>query len=298
MASRRGSDPTFCEGRASPSGGALFLERREYMSISAKTALARPDLPIQKPGVSQASSARRGYVICAEPRSGSNLLCQALASTGRLGRPLDYFHAAGLRAKGWSDYPAAPERQLDMLLAHGVTPNGVYGFKLFSVRFDAISGLGWAERLPALHFVHLGRLDLLGQAISDLRSAQTGQYRAGAPPAAPPRYDRRAIARRLAMLARGEARWRAYFARNGIAPLQLRYEEVAANPQAAVEAVAALVGVAEPVRIDPARIEVRVQRDALSDDWRARFLAEARELDRLDSLNRRARDVVRRLVRA
>lgn len=265
-------------------------------SISGETGLARAPLPIQKPGVSRVTSATRGYVICGEPRSGSNLLCQALASTGLLGRPLDYFHAAGLRAKGWSDYPAERERQLDMLLSHGATPNGVYGFKLFSVRFDAISGLGWADRLPALHFVHLERLDLLGQAISDLRSCQTGQYRAGSAPCATARYDRRAIARRLAMLARGQARWRAYFARNGIAPLHLRYEEVAADPQAAAEAVAALVGVTEPVRVDPAGIEVKVQRDRLSEDWRARFLAEARDLDRLDSLSRRVRDVARALA--
>ncbi|MGP8122502.1 MAG: Stf0 family sulfotransferase [Xanthobacteraceae bacterium] len=40
----------------------------------------------------QEKLADRGYAICTMPRSGSNFLCQLLASSGCLGRPLEYFN--------------------------------------------------------------------------------------------------------------------------------------------------------------------------------------------------------------
>src|SRR6201991_2549603 len=35
----------------------------------------------------------RSYLVCATPRSGSTLLCEALKSTGVAGRPEEYFEA-------------------------------------------------------------------------------------------------------------------------------------------------------------------------------------------------------------
>ncbi|MGZ5376146.1 MAG: Stf0 family sulfotransferase, partial [Solirubrobacterales bacterium] len=40
----------------------------------------------------------RSYLVCATPRSGSTLLCEALKSTGVAGRPEEYFEA--LRQSG------------------------------------------------------------------------------------------------------------------------------------------------------------------------------------------------------
>jgi trehalose 2-sulfotransferase len=35
----------------------------------------------------------RSYLVCATPRSGSTLVCQALKGTGVAGRPEEYFEA-------------------------------------------------------------------------------------------------------------------------------------------------------------------------------------------------------------
>jgi LPS sulfotransferase NodH len=51
----------------------------------------------------------KGYAICATPRSGSNFLSQLLESTGRLGRPLEYFNGPARRELTWPDYPEAAE---------------------------------------------------------------------------------------------------------------------------------------------------------------------------------------------
>src|SRR5215207_8545306 len=44
------------------------------------------------------ADAKRSYLVCATPRSGSTLLCEALKSTGVAGVPAEYFEA--LRTTG------------------------------------------------------------------------------------------------------------------------------------------------------------------------------------------------------
>jgi len=64
---------------------------------------------------------RRGYAICTHPRAGSNLLCQYLASTDRLGYPLEYFNGPGRRALGMPDFPDDPPHQAELILRRGAT---------------------------------------------------------------------------------------------------------------------------------------------------------------------------------
>src|SRR5579863_2506138 len=128
----------------------------------------------------------RGYAICGERRSGSNFLCSLLASTGMLGVPTEYFCAEAMHRRGIPDYPADPEGQLQTILKLGATPNGIYGLKLHSVEFDAVKGTRWPERLPLLSFVHLDRLDVLGQALSWVRASQTDQWTSFHTPGAEP----------------------------------------------------------------------------------------------------------------
>lgn len=239
-----------------------------------------------------ATAAPRGYVICTEHRSGSTFLCQLLQSTGVLGRPREYF-ADSLLGRRLDRDPEA----LGELLAQSSTPNGVYGAKIITQQFDTTLRSRWAERLPGLHLVHLTRRDLLGQAISCVRALQTDQYLARAVARGEPEYDAALIAGHLARLADNEARWRRYFARNGLAPLWLVYEDVAAEPSRAVAAVAALVGLTEAAVIDPAALSVTVQRDPVSEAWRARFIADAGDLARLDHRHGAWRIWLRRFAR-
>jgi trehalose 2-sulfotransferase len=102
------------------------------------------------------------YLVCATPRSGSTLLCQALAQTGVAGRPEEYFEAlrqSGLprRPHEYFDpdrhaniverlafrempdgdarpnplwHPETYDRYLTWAREEGTTPNGVFGAKL------------------------------------------------------------------------------------------------------------------------------------------------------------------------
>jgi LPS sulfotransferase NodH len=123
--------------------------------------------------------------------------------------------------------------------------------------------------------VHLERRDVLGQAISLVRALQTSQFRAHHTPQGEPRYDRAAINDWMVNLIRDQARWRFHFVRNGIEPVRLVYEDVIADPGGAVRAVVEALGLGGAFTADLSRIQVTVQRDAINEAWRRRFLAEA-----------------------
>jgi LPS sulfotransferase NodH len=222
---------------------------------------------------------KAGYVICTDERSGSNLLCHHLESTNVLGRPGEAFKYAAAVAR----LRRAGASGLFDHLKPATTPNGVYGFKLFSGHFDFISGTDWLERLPGLRFVYLERLDLLGQAISLVKATQTGSYRASVTPIAEPFYDRAAIAFALRRLTLAHARWKIFFATNDLCPLRLSYEEVCDDPMAAVRAIAEGLGL-DVAGVASSAPAMRVQRDAVSDAWRERYVEEAGSLRSLAPL--------------
>lgn len=217
----------------------------------------------------------RGYAICTTQRSGSNYLCELLSSTGVLGKPLDYFNAVGRRAKGWDDYPDDTERQLEMIVSQGSTPNAVYGCKVFALHLNVLSGLHWSTRLPGLRRVFLHRDGLLDQAISLVVAKQTDQWRSSTAPSRAATYDAPAIQREMAGLADDNARWQRYFAENGLRPLVLAYDALVAEPEVAVRAVASLMAIEGPATIDPSLLTVGIQRTDRNLEWRRRFLRES-----------------------
>jgi LPS sulfotransferase NodH len=96
--------------------------------------------------IERANPASRGYAICTSGRSGSNLLCQYLSSTGMLGNPLEYFNGSGRRLLGYPEYPEDPAKQIDWILTEGATPNGIYGLKIFPAQVEQIEkSIRWAE---------------------------------------------------------------------------------------------------------------------------------------------------------
>jgi trehalose 2-sulfotransferase len=130
----------------------------------------------------------RSYIVCATPRSGSTLVCQALSETGVAGRPEEYFEALlhsgrprepeeyfhgvddrsildhlGERAVGRDSRPRSPlwsrtayDRYLDWVFEAGTTPNGVFAAKLMWGYFgDFVSLL---RNVPAYRDLPLAEL--------------------------------------------------------------------------------------------------------------------------------------------
>jgi LPS sulfotransferase NodH len=138
----------------------------------------------------------RSYLVCATPRSGSTLVCQALKETGIAGRPEEYFEALlqsgrprrpeqyfigvddesildQLQQLGRSDEapPRSPlwsrsayDRYLEWVLEAGTTDNGVFGAKLMWGYFGDFVSL--VRNIPEYRDTPLA--ELLPQVFPDL----------------------------------------------------------------------------------------------------------------------------------
>ncbi|MBV8848649.1 MAG: hypothetical protein JOZ16_03595 [Methylobacteriaceae bacterium] len=226
----------------------------------------------------------RGYAICTLPRSGSNYLCEVLGSTGVLGRPKEYFNAEGRRRYDDPAYPDDPHEQIERILTMGATPNGVYALKLFPTLFDSVvPHFALTKVLPDLRFVRLRRRDILDHAISYVKATQTQAYRSTDEAVSATSYDPATIQSSIGQICQWSARWDMFFARTGLQPVEITYEDLLGDPQAAADRVAKLMDVRPPLKIDFYKIPLRIQRDQESADWRERFRRECGDPNYIDS---------------
>lgn len=207
-----------------------------------------------------------------------------------------------MRRVGSPEYPLDFAGQVAAALRDGCTANGVFGVKLFAAQFDKY-GRELFDRLGDPLPIFLEREDVLGQAISLTRAAQTKTYFAGELQEDVPRFDAALIRDYLELILRWNAGWQLYFARSGIRSLRLSYEQVMAAPQAAIDRIGSALAVAERAKIEPDQLSTSIQRDAISEEWRERFLAaEQRDMrfatlrnETQITIQRRARRVARML---
>jgi LPS sulfotransferase NodH len=255
---------------------------------------------------------RRTVVVATTPRCGSAWLGGLISSTGQLGRPAEWFNNAIL---------ASPEQVMaaaNTIRTRGSTANGIAGVKLFPYYLEPLlRHIRFHEWFPGAVWLHLQRRDLLGQAVSLWRAYNTGSWHEYASEekdkpasdrgaqAAPPPYDARAIHLCLMQLVAFDADWRAFFARTGITPMTVVYEDALDNPDGTIRRLAALLDVSLPSEPIAHVSRLAVQRDEASQAIRERFRAETGDPDRPfrllmppDRLERRAsnRIVVPRTV--
>ncbi len=274
-------------GIAAPPIGAVMssIERRLSDKLETATGLVVQALALVPVGTthaakvastlvhSNAQTPTRGFAICTTPRSGSNVIGQMLESTGKLGRPLEYFNAPARRSLGWPDYPDAADAQVRCLL-ESKTDNGVYAVKAFPWQLSKVYETpGAFESLPNLHFIRLKRRDKLAQAISWVRALQTGQYRSTQTPRREASYDAPGIRRIIGEIAKAEASWDIFFALRNLEPVVLDYDDALADPARTIGVVANIVSV-DDAKLDLSALTLTRQADALSAEWRERFLGD------------------------
>jgi trehalose 2-sulfotransferase len=256
----------------------------------------------------------RSYVVCATPRSGSTLLCATLAATGVAGRPEEFFEArqaSGIPRRPrefFEDAPAVdlnrvPEvdppvhdyadvaaaggfpAHVEAVLARGSTPNGVFGAKLMWMHVADLLAFAGAGDLgavldglvPGARFVWVRRADTVRQAVSLWTAMQTQAWRdGGGALAREPEYDFAALDHLVVRLEREDGAWGAWFAARGAEPLVLTYDGISADPWAAAQAVAGLVGVSLPPAAGDDGPPLSRQSDERSDDWTRRYREEVR----------------------
>jgi LPS sulfotransferase NodH len=216
--------------------------------------------------------------LCYSNRCGSNYVAEAMASSGRINQAGEDFNHDIVTA-------ACARERLASLAAYvswRFRAGGRLACKISLAHLQVLGAAGLLDQLAAgARFVLIERGDKIAQAISYDIADQTGQWTSDpAPPGAvAPIYDFDRLSKIILSIGEQHARFDAFFERNGIAPLTLRYEAFVADPHGHVAAIGRHIGVPE-LRIDPANMRLRRQAGPLNDAWRTRFLTDWKDFSR------------------
>jgi LPS sulfotransferase NodH len=251
----------------------------------------------------------KSYFICTTPRSGSTLLCRLLEETGRTGNPDSFYHRAEFMrewAAGWGvpDPDTVPQSVFDTAYLAAAIKAGKAGTEIFGLRlqFEYLKLLPDTlgrifPGLPAdadrfkhafgeILYIHLTRTDKVAQAISLVKAQQSGLWhmnadgteyeRLGAPQE--PRYDFGVLRREVEALENDDRAWLAWFDRQGIRPVRVRYEAFAGQPAETLIEICRVLDVEPP---EAGSIAPRLAKlsDAVSQEWRSRYHADLAEAD-------------------
>lgn len=205
--------------------------------------------------------------LCTAPRSGSTFFIRLLHSADLCTRPQTPFY--GQAPEVWAEkYGVSlsagwPSRLLEAVAESSYSSTRP---RLLRVQVDSLSAFRGvlAEADPSADsvaarlqkalgrclFLHLERRDLLARAVSLLIAQQSGLWhrhadgseleRMSAP--REPVYDAVKITRQINAFRDLDGVWRDWFAENGITPLAFDYDEITADPAAAVTRVASALG--------------------------------------------------------
>jgi trehalose 2-sulfotransferase len=262
------------------------------------------------------SGGAKSYLVLATQRSGSTLLVESLRATGIAGNPQEFFQnlpTTGMppQPRDWFAgvhdesilrlldplHPGAPDTATpaawrERIRSAGRTPNGVWGGKLMwnqtallaqrAAELPDRSGVGLRSAIRDVIgsepvYIHVHRPDVVSQAVSFWRAAQTQVWRGHSDPERDSQacYHAGAIAHIIENLRCQENSWRAWFDQEDITLLDVAYPVLWRN---LTEVVAAVLGALE---LDPRPVPppmLQRQADHRSDAWVQRYRAEAPHL--------------------
>ncbi|MEO6394355.1 MAG: Stf0 family sulfotransferase [Devosia sp.] len=239
----------------------------------------------------------RTIVIATLQRSGSNLLGELMVQTGLLGRPGEFFNPFALRATYPGQGKTLTER-FELARQHGATANGVVAIKLFPEYVPTLqSGFRFSEWFGTPVWVWLRRRDLLAQAISLSLAREQGSYISANAPKREPTYSAQGIYNTMRELASRNIRWEVYFARTGIAPIPIYYEEIESDPDRVIRAIGDAAGIELGNFRSAPPAQFQKQRTACNAEWAERFRSELGDPDLfgIDVPRDRWRNIKRRL---
>lgn len=252
------------------------------------------------------------YFVCTTPRTGSNLLCEALRNTGVAGNPEEYFWDDALPAwyERWGI--STFEQFLERMLAEGATPNGVFGVKVFAGDYleDFLRHVWRLPRyrdprlsvpalmssiFPNLRHIWLARRNKVRQAVSWWLAFQTKVWavrsekderamlqvfqevrNTNEPRKNVPRYDFEKIDSLVQEIVRREAWWQDYFSEGGIKPFSVVYEDFADSYEGVTQELLRYLGLDASRGAGPGNRILQKQAGALTEEWVQRYLEEKR----------------------
>lgn len=240
-------------------------------------------------------------LMATENRTGSTLVSWAMWRTGRVGLPYEYLLPARMTVfaerwgvpepsirgrlgrwrrarRGGVDLYLRYRRRsfptfIEKLAANRASLNGVFSLKLMAGHFAEILDRGYDHELfpGRIVWVRMRRHDTLRQAVSWAIATQTRRFHSTQIAEADPTYDRALIDSRLRLIRADRSEWTAFLEARRIRPLDLWYEDVAADYEGTLAAVFDHAGVDRPdAWPDP---PLQKMADDRTDEWVHRYNA-------------------------
>jgi LPS sulfotransferase NodH len=264
------------------------------MSEAQAEPIAETGAQTTQPGAQRATAC----IICTAPRTGSSLLAEALAATGCLGVPAEYFDIHEKNKSYWMQRLGIAESAdyLEKVIAAGSTANGVFGLKIHWHQipallraFAAMAGTDLAQaskrpldvwlksRFANCHYLWLRRRNKVAQGISYYRAtlSDVWRVRAGAKsgPVAAGRavpFDFAEIDRHVRLVEDFDRRWLEFFNARKLRTLVLVYEDLIGDYERTIRGVCRFAGLAaDQIVIGPKRLEK--QADEVSLEWEQQY---------------------------
>jgi LPS sulfotransferase NodH len=240
------------------------------------------------------------YIICTNPRSGSWLLSEGLASTSLAGNPREWFN---VQQEQQSRAQWRIDNQTDLTFAgylgvarrESMTANGISGVKLHYYQFADLPqrmqalpgsrGMSAAELMtamfPGAKYIWLTRRDKVRQAISLYLASHTNEWwsidghthRQASGSTTDIDFDPTAIAAFESLLEENDRNWQAFFDSNHITPLLIEYESFACDYAVTIRKALESLGIAGSEHVTLAPPRLRRQSTARSEEWVARYTA-------------------------
>jgi LPS sulfotransferase NodH len=237
---------------------------------------------------------KRSYFICKTNRTGSQLLCEALRSTGIAGQPNEHLYI-GEKSNYHKAYGTRTgEELLAKIVELGSTPNGVLGLCVELPKIEVLAFVRQVkgqdlpfESLPDLlrslfpdpKYIWLTRRNVVRQAVSWWKACQSEVWHASADEKTPqatrtPEYNYEAIDQLVSEVVMREAAWEEYFSMACVQPLTVVYEDFVAQPRETVAQILEFLEIPYSNPLPdwtPRNVKLA---DATSEEWVQRYRKE------------------------
>jgi trehalose 2-sulfotransferase len=220
----------------------------------------------------------KNYIICSTQRSGSSMLCHLLRQTKLMGKPGEFLALRKLEAQIFHPTQEAILEHCLKLMDENRTANGISGVKLHYHQFEQLCRTLPLSDLCFQHWIVIRRNDPILQAVSLAKAWQTRAFSTKHTAVGELSYSFELIRRAHGRIEAESRSWVDYYEEHNIKPMCLWYEKILANPVAEIQRVVNEVGISDVVHVDINRIQYKVQRDAISLDWAARYKEELESL--------------------
>ncbi len=228
-------------------------------------------------------------MICATPRSGSTLLCEALRNTSLAGNPDEYL--GPMHVERWDKEWKTKSKieYLEKVIKQGKGENGVFGIKVmrgywqnaieFLQSVSTLTDCSESDLLnqyfPNLRYIWITRRDKVRQAVSWLKFLQgNAWYWEDEEPQEIKNLEFKpgVMKEFIVQTASHETAWLEFFRKNEIHPYIVVYEDFVAAYEKTAKEIIEFLKIPHREEITFSKRKLKKQADALTEEWMQKYL--------------------------